>query len=68
MGIITRFLFGSVLGATFVITMDDFYYRVIKRNIADPVRQDFKQDEVDMIKVSKTITSGLKLTYKELYP
>jgi len=68
MGIIGRFLFGGVVGIAFVYTMDDYYYRTLKRNVADPASQELSKEQVDVAQVSKVVMRGLHQTYKELWP
>jgi hypothetical protein len=68
MGIITRFIGGAFLGAMFVVSMDDLYYRVLKRNIGEPVQKEFEKDKLDVVQVTRLTFSGLHKTYKDLYP
>lgn len=68
MGFITRFVFGAALGTAFIYTMDDFYYRTLKRNIADPAGEELAKTEVDVARVSKIVFRGMKQTYQELWP
>ena len=69
MGILSQFLFGTVAGIVFVNNMDDYYYKVINRNVAIPVKNEFKgSNEIDVVKVFKVAGNGLKKSYEELYP
>lgn len=68
MGIFTRFIFGAAIGTAFIYTMDDFYYRSLKKNIAEPASEELQKNEVDIAKVSKIVFRGAKQTYHELWP
>jgi len=68
MGFITRFVAGSVVGSLFVLYMEDYYYKVLKRNIADPVAKEFEKPEVDLGDLGRIVSRGLAKSYKELYP
>jgi hypothetical protein len=62
------FVAGVVCGAVFIGNMDDYYYKTLKRNVADPVSIEFQKTEVDLVQISKLISSGLTKSYKDLYP
>jgi hypothetical protein len=68
MGFIAKFLTGTVVGSLCVIYMDDYYYKVLKRNVADPVAREFDKPEIDVADVGKIVSRGLQKSYKELYP
>jgi len=68
MGIIGRFLFGTVAGFAFIYTMDDYYYVTLKKHVAEPTKKELAKEQVDVAEVSKIVMRGLKQTYKELWP
>lgn len=67
MGIITQLVLGTLTGIGFVYTLDDYYYKVLRRTTYLPVKEQFKDDEVDIIKVFEVGSKGLYKAYKELY-
>ena len=68
MGFIFQFIFGATVGAAFVYNMDDFYYRTLKKHVAEPAGEELKKDQVDVGQLAGIVMRGMTQSYRELWP